>query len=144
MRQPNAGLDSASSTDRPANPSRRRLLQKGAAGMTAALAARASVGAAQQQTAPPPPQGPPALIPATPPAATGIVDRFESLSEREREIFQLIAEAHSNKAIADLLSISPATVETHRAQLIDILGVKSSTHAIRIAVEADFIGNRAN
>ena len=51
-------------------------------------------------------------------ADKGIVDRYDSLSEREREIFQLIAEGHSNKEIADLLSISPATVETHRAHIL--------------------------
>lgn len=48
-------------------------------------------------------------------AEKGIVDRYESLSEREREIFQLIAEGHTNKGVADLLCVSPATVETHRA-----------------------------
>ncbi len=36
-------------------------------------------------------------------AAKGVVDRYESLSEREREIFQLVAEGHSNKDIAELL-----------------------------------------
>jgi DNA-binding NarL/FixJ family response regulator len=42
-------------------------------------------------------------------ARKGIVDRYDALSGREREIFQLIAEGHSNKEIADLLSISVAT-----------------------------------
>ena len=40
-------------------------------------------------------------------AEKGIADRFDSLSEREREIFQLIAEGHSNKEIADLLFGQP-------------------------------------
>lgn len=48
-------------------------------------------------------------------ADKGILDRYDALSEREREVFQLIAEGHSNKEMADVLSISSATVETHRA-----------------------------
>ena len=43
-------------------------------------------------------------------ADKGVTDRYESLSEREREIFQLIAEAKTNKEIAALLSVSPSTV----------------------------------
>jgi DNA-binding NarL/FixJ family response regulator len=50
-------------------------------------------------------------------ASKGIVDRYESLSEREREVFQLIAEGYSNKETAGTLSLSPTTVETHRAHI---------------------------
>ena len=67
-----------------------------------------------------------------------------TLTRRQTEVLELMAAGFLNKQIAHLLGISLKTVETHRAQLIDILGVKSSTHAIRIAVEADFISNRAN
>src|SRR5829696_2736280 len=49
------------------------------------------------------------------------VDRYESLSGREREIFQLIAEGKANKEIAELLFISPSTVETHRAHIMEKL-----------------------
>jgi len=45
----------------------------------------------------------------------GAVDHYETLSDREREVFQLIAEGKTNKDIASLLFISPSTVETHRA-----------------------------
>src|SRR5262245_29359466 len=51
-------------------------------------------------------------------SGTGVVDRYETLSAREREIFQLIAEARTNKEVAELLEISPATVETHRARIL--------------------------
>jgi DNA-binding NarL/FixJ family response regulator len=64
----------------------------------------------------------------------GIVDRYEKLSEREREIFQLIAEAHSNKEIADLLSVSPATVETHRAHILQKLDVHNTAELVLYAV----------
>jgi DNA-binding NarL/FixJ family response regulator len=69
----------------------------------------------------------------------GIVDRFETLSEREREIFQLIAEAHSNKEIADLLSVSPATVETHRAHILQKLDVHNTAELVLYAVRRGII-----
>ena len=72
-------------------------------------------------------------------ADKGMTDRFESLSEREREIFQLIAEAHSNKAIADLLSISPATVETHRAHILQKLDVHNTAELVLYAVRKGII-----
>ena len=72
-------------------------------------------------------------------AEKGIVDRFESLSEREREIFQLIAEAYSNKEIADLLSVSPATVETHRAHILQKLDVHNTAELVLYAVRRGII-----
>ena len=72
-------------------------------------------------------------------ADKGIVDRFEALSEREREIFQLIAEGHSNKEIADLLSISPATVETHRAHILQKLDLHSTAEIVLYAVRRGVI-----
>jgi DNA-binding NarL/FixJ family response regulator len=69
----------------------------------------------------------------------GIVDRYEALSEREREIFQLIAEGHSNKDVADLLSISVATVETHRAHILQKLDVHSTAELVLYAVRRGVI-----
>ena len=42
------------------------------------------------------------------PSERGITDRYDALSEREREVLQLVAEGKSSKEIADVLSISPA------------------------------------
>jgi DNA-binding NarL/FixJ family response regulator len=67
-------------------------------------------------------------------AEKGISDRYESLSEREREIFQLVAEGHSNKEIATLLSVSPTTVETHRAHILQKLGVHNTAELVLFAV----------
>ena len=67
-------------------------------------------------------------------ASKGIVDRYEALSEREREIFQLIAEGRSNKEVADLLSISVATVETHRAHILQKLDIHSTAELVLYAV----------
>jgi DNA-binding NarL/FixJ family response regulator len=72
-------------------------------------------------------------------ADKGIVDRFESLSEREREVFQLIAEGHSNKETADLLSISPSTVETHRAHIFEKLDVHNTAELVLYAVRRGVI-----
>jgi DNA-binding NarL/FixJ family response regulator len=72
-------------------------------------------------------------------ASKGIADRFDSLSEREREIFQLVAEGHSNKEIADLLSVSPATVETHRAHILQKLDVHNTAELVLYAVRRGVI-----
>jgi len=72
-------------------------------------------------------------------AGKGIVDRFDALSDREREIFQLVAEGHSNKEIADLLSISPATVETHRAHILQKLDLHSTAEIVLYAVRRGVI-----
>jgi two-component system, NarL family, response regulator NreC len=67
-------------------------------------------------------------------AEKGIVDRYDSLSEREREIFQLIAEGHSNKEAADVLSVSPATVQTHRAHILQKLDLHNTAELVLYAV----------
>ena len=72
-------------------------------------------------------------------AARGITDRFETLSEREREVFQLIAEGHSNKDIAGLLHVSPGTVETHRARIMEKLDVHSAAEIVLYAVRRGVI-----
>lgn len=72
-------------------------------------------------------------------AARGITDRFDSLSEREREVFQLIAEGHSNKDIAALLHVSPGTVETHRARIMEKLDVHSASEIVLYAVRRGVI-----
>jgi two-component system response regulator NreC len=72
-------------------------------------------------------------------AEKGIADRFDSLSEREREIFQLVAEGHSNKEIAELLSVSPTTVETHRAHILQKLDVHNTAELVLYAVRRGVI-----
>ena len=72
-------------------------------------------------------------------AEEGSVDRYDSLSEREREIFQLIAEAHSNKEIAELLSLSPATIDTHRAHIMQKLDVHNTAELVLYAVRRGVI-----
>jgi DNA-binding NarL/FixJ family response regulator len=72
-------------------------------------------------------------------AAKGVTDRFDTLSEREREVFQLIAEGHTNKEVAELLHISPATVETHRAHIMEKLDLHSTAELVLCAVRKGVI-----
>ena len=69
----------------------------------------------------------------------GVSDRYEILSEREREIFQLIAEAKANKEIAALLNVSTSTVETHRAHIMEKLDVHSAAEIVLYAVRRGVI-----
>jgi two-component system response regulator NreC len=72
-------------------------------------------------------------------SGTGVVDRYETLSAREREIFQLIAEARTNKEVAELLEISPATVETHRARILQKLDIHNTAELVLYAVRRGVI-----
>ena len=72
-------------------------------------------------------------------AGSGVADRYETLSAREREIFQLIAEARTNKEVAELLEISPATVETHRARILQKLDIHNTAELVLYAVRRGVI-----
>jgi two-component system response regulator NreC len=58
--------------------------------------------------------------------AGGVSDRFELLTNRERQIYQLLAEGNSNKDIANRLNLSLHTVETHRWRIMDKLDLHST------------------
>jgi two-component system, NarL family, response regulator NreC len=62
-----------------------------------------------------------------------VVDRFDTLSTRERQIFQLIAEARTNKEVAAILDISAATVETHRARILQKLDIHNAAELVLYA-----------
>jgi DNA-binding NarL/FixJ family response regulator len=62
-------------------------------------------------------------------------DPYDALTEREREVLHLAAEGLSNPEIATRLSISPRTVETHRANLMRKLGLRTQTDLIRYALK---------
>lgn len=64
---------------------------------------------------------------------------IERLTSRQREILQLIAERHNTKDIAQVLSISVKTVETHRAQLMDRLGIHDVPGLVRFAIRAGLV-----
>jgi DNA-binding NarL/FixJ family response regulator len=66
-------------------------------------------------------------------AATRPLDRYELLSAREREVLQLAAQGLSNAEIGERLIISPRTAETHRANLLRKLGIRTQTEIVRFA-----------
>lgn len=63
----------------------------------------------------------------------------ELLTSRETEIVKLIAEAHSSKEIAELLVISPKTVERHRANILEKLGMKDRVELTRYAIRRGLV-----
>lgn len=64
---------------------------------------------------------------------------WDQLTSREREVLQLVAEGHSSREIAERLSISRRTVETHRANLMDKLSLENQTDLIRFAFQNGII-----
>lgn len=62
-----------------------------------------------------------------------------ALTEREREVLQLVVLGHTNKQMAQILGISMRTVEAHRASLLRIVGVKSRAELIRFALDAGLV-----
>jgi two-component system, NarL family, response regulator NreC len=72
-------------------------------------------------------------------SARGITDPYDALSEREREVLQLVAEGRTSKEIADVLSISPATVETHRSHLLQKLSLHNTVEVVRYATKRGII-----
>jgi len=64
---------------------------------------------------------------------------LERLTPRQREIVQLIAEGNSTKEIAFLLNVSVKTVETHRGQLMDKLGIHDIPSLVRYAMRAGLV-----
>lgn len=74
---------------------------------------------------------------------SGVIDPSKvtpsSLTSREREVVQLLAEGKSNKEIAEILYISVKTVETHRSHLMEKLNLHSISDLVRYAVRNELI-----
>jgi DNA-binding NarL/FixJ family response regulator len=70
---------------------------------------------------------------------SGAEDSFDLLSPREREILQLVAEGNSSKEVATLLNLSVHTVETHRANIMQKLGLRGIPELILYAVRKGLI-----
>jgi DNA-binding NarL/FixJ family response regulator len=68
-----------------------------------------------------------------------IDDRYELLTERERQLYHLLAEGHSNKEIAARLGLSLHTVETHRTRIMEKLGVHSIAELVLSAVRRGLV-----
>jgi DNA-binding NarL/FixJ family response regulator len=63
----------------------------------------------------------------------------DPLTPREQQIVKLIAESHTNRQIAELLTISEKTVETHRANILEKLGMRDRVELTRYAIRRGFV-----
>ncbi|MFH1976012.1 MAG: response regulator transcription factor [Pseudomonadota bacterium] len=71
--------------------------------------------------------------------STSREERFKLLSNREREVFQLIAEGHPTRNIADMLCVSLSTIKSHRAKIMEKLVAKSSVQLAHIAIQLGLV-----
>jgi len=71
--------------------------------------------------------------------AREVSDRFESLTSRERQVYQLLAEGNSNKEIANRLNLSLHTVETHRWRIMEKLDLHSTAELVLSAVRRGLV-----
>ncbi len=69
----------------------------------------------------------------------GLEDSYDLLTDREREILQLVAEGRTNKEVAATLNVSVTTVETHRTHILQKLGLHSAPDLILYAVRKGII-----
>jgi len=69
----------------------------------------------------------------------GVADSYDLLTDREKEVLQLLAEGKSNKEVASILSLSPYTVETHRAHIMQKLNLHSTAEIVLYAVRKKII-----
>src|SRR5665213_710749 len=68
-----------------------------------------------------------------------VVDSYDLLTEREREVLQLLAEGKSNKEVAAVLNVSPHTIETHRTNLMQKLNLHNTAEIVLYAVRKAII-----
>lgn len=69
----------------------------------------------------------------------GLQDSYDLLTDREKEILQLLAEGKPNKEVAAQLNLSPSTVETHRTRIMQKLDLHSSADIVLYAVRKKII-----
>jgi DNA-binding NarL/FixJ family response regulator len=66
-------------------------------------------------------------------------DQPAELTPREQEVVKLIAEAHTNKEIAEILHLSEKTVESHRARVLQKLGMRDRVELVRYAIRQGLV-----
>ena len=69
----------------------------------------------------------------------GLEDSYHLLTDREKEVLQLLAEGRSNKEVAAVLDVGVSTVETHRANLMQKLGLRNTAEVVLYAVRKGVI-----
>ena len=71
--------------------------------------------------------------------AEGEPDAYQQLTDREREVLKLVAEGHTAREIAEILVVSPKTVEWHKSSLMQKLNIHSSIDLIKFAIRKRII-----
>jgi two-component system response regulator NreC len=71
--------------------------------------------------------------------ARGLTDTYHLLTDREKEVLQLLAEGRSNKEVAMLLDLGVSTVETHRSNLMQKLDLHNTAEIVLYAVRKGII-----
>jgi len=66
-------------------------------------------------------------------------DLYSSLSNREREVFQMIAEGYSTREISEILCISPSTVKTHRSKIMEKLRIENISQLVQFAIRIGMV-----
>ena len=66
-------------------------------------------------------------------------ERYKQLSNREREVFQLIAEGHSTRAIADMLCVSISTIKSHRVNIMEKLDIDTPVRLVHFAMQLGLV-----
>ena len=66
-------------------------------------------------------------------------ERYKLLSNREREVFQLIAEGHSTREIANTLYVSVSTVKSHRSKIMEKLGIENPVQLVHFAIQLGLV-----
>jgi DNA-binding NarL/FixJ family response regulator len=69
----------------------------------------------------------------------GMEDSYDMLSDREKEVLQLLAEGKSNKEVASVLNLSLSTIETHRLKLMQKLNLHNTAEIVLYAVRKGII-----
>lgn len=70
---------------------------------------------------------------------SSMAQRYNHLSNREREVLQLIGEGHNTKDIADMLCVSISTIKTHRANIMEKLSIDSTAKLIHFAIQLGLV-----
>lgn len=72
----------------------------------------------------------------------GLTDSYESLSQREREVLQLVAQGYTSQQIANRLFLSPKTVETYKARIMDKLDLHGRVELVRYALQRGLLTDK--
>jgi DNA-binding NarL/FixJ family response regulator len=75
----------------------------------------------------------------SPRKSSSMEERYKQLSNREREVFQLIAEGHSTKRIGEMLYVSVSTVKSHKGNIMEKLGISNPIRLVHFAIKLGLV-----